>query len=69
MNLLGDAVVDANGGQILGNEPLLAVAFDDAALKWKVICGDFEALFTPNFFQISSNSMKTEDKKHKLVII
>lgn len=33
MNLLGDAIVDANSGQILGNKPLLTVAFDNAALK------------------------------------
>lgn len=33
MNSLGDSVVDANRGQVLGNKPLLAVAFDDAALK------------------------------------
>lgn len=32
---LGDAVVDPDGGQILGDEPLLAVTFDDAALQNK----------------------------------
>lgn len=32
---LGDAVVDPDGGQILGNEPLLAVTFDNAALQNK----------------------------------
>lgn len=47
VDLLGDAVVDADRGQILGDEPLLAVALDDAALKREVIHGGFEALFTP----------------------
>lgn len=32
-NLLGDSIVDTNSGQILGNEPLLTVALDDAALQ------------------------------------
>lgn len=32
LNLLGNAVVDADSGQILGDKPFLAVAFDDAAL-------------------------------------
>lgn len=33
LNLLGNAVVDADSGQILGDKPFLAVAFDDAALR------------------------------------
>lgn len=37
MNSLGDTIVDANSGQVLGNKPLLTVAFDNAALKWKMI--------------------------------
>lgn len=32
VNLLGDSVVDADSGQILGDKPFLTVAFDDAAL-------------------------------------
>lgn len=32
LNLLGDAVVNADRGQVLGHKPFLTVAFDDAAL-------------------------------------
>lgn len=32
LNLLCDAIVNTDSGQVLGNKPLLTVAFDDAAL-------------------------------------
>lgn len=32
VNLLGDTIIDSNCGQVLWNEPLLAVTLDDAAL-------------------------------------
>lgn len=33
VSLLGDTIVDANSGKVLGNKPLLTVTFDYAALK------------------------------------
>lgn len=37
LNLLGDAVVDPDSGQILGDKPFLTVAFNDAALGNKTM--------------------------------
>lgn len=62
MNLLGDSIVDTDSGQILGNKPLLTIAFDDAALEKKTIYTEQQ------YFSCKTSFKKILQAKSKLLI-